>query len=44
MENYPMTAKALHDVLVLPWNEKYTEDHVRYIADNVRIAASKLRK
>lgn len=44
MENYPMTAKALHDVLVLPWNEKYTEEHVRYIADNVRIAASKLRK
>ncbi|HTH51788.1 MAG TPA: DegT/DnrJ/EryC1/StrS family aminotransferase [Pyrinomonadaceae bacterium] len=44
MENYPMTAKALHDVLVLPWNEKYTEEHVRYIADNVRIACSKLRK
>jgi dTDP-4-amino-4,6-dideoxygalactose transaminase len=44
MENYPATAKALHDVLVLPWNEKYTDEHVRYIADNVRIAASKLRK
>ncbi|MBX7062140.1 MAG: DegT/DnrJ/EryC1/StrS family aminotransferase [Pyrinomonadaceae bacterium] len=44
MENYPLTAKALHDVLVLPWNEKYTEEHVRYIADNVRIAASRLRK
>ena len=44
MENYPLTAKALHDVLVLPWNEKYTEENVRYIADNVRIAASRLRK
>ena len=44
MENYPLTAKALHDVLVLPWNEKYTEEHVRYMADNVRIAASRLRK
>ncbi len=44
MANYPMTAKALNDVLVLPWNEKYTEDHVRYIAENVRIAASTLRK
>lgn len=44
MENYPLTAKALHDVLVLPWNEKYTEEHVRYIADNVRIAAGRLRK
>jgi dTDP-4-amino-4,6-dideoxygalactose transaminase len=44
MENYPSTAKALNDVLVLPWNEKYTEEHVRYIAENVRIAASTLRK
>ena len=44
MANYPATAKALNDVLVLPWNEKYTDEHVRYIADNVRIAASKLRK
>jgi dTDP-4-amino-4,6-dideoxygalactose transaminase len=44
LDKYPATAKALHDVLVLPWNEKYTDDHVRYIADNVRIAASKLRK
>lgn len=44
MENYPLTAKALHDVLVLPWNEKYTDEHVQYIADNVRIAASKLRR
>lgn len=44
MVNYPLTAKALHDVLVLPWNEKYTEEHVRYIAENVRIAASRLRK
>lgn len=44
IENYPLTAKALHDVLVLPWNEKYTEEHVRYIAENVRIAVSQLRK
>ncbi len=44
MENYPLTAKALHDVLVLPWNEKYTDEHVQYIADNIRIAVSKLRK
>lgn len=44
MENYPLTAKALHDVLVLPWNEKYTEEHVDYIADSVRWAAEKLQK
>lgn len=44
MEKYPDTAKALHDVLVLPWNEKYTEEHVAYIAENVRAVAEKLRK
>jgi len=44
MENYPDTAKALHDVLVLPWNEKYTDEHVEYIADNVRAAVEALRK
>jgi dTDP-4-amino-4,6-dideoxygalactose transaminase len=44
VERYPMTAKALNDVLVLPWNEKYTDDHVRYIADNVRFAVTKLKK
>lgn len=44
MENYPATAKALNDVLVLPWNEKYTDEHVRYIAENVRSAAFRLRK
>jgi perosamine synthetase len=43
MDKYPATAKALHDVLVLPWNEKYTEEHVVYIAENVRSAANKLR-
>lgn len=44
MENYPDTGKALHDVLVLPWNEKYTDEHVEYIADNVRAVVEKLRK
>jgi dTDP-4-amino-4,6-dideoxygalactose transaminase len=44
MENYPATAKALHDVLVLPWNEKYTDEHVEYIADNVRAVVEALRK
>jgi dTDP-4-amino-4,6-dideoxygalactose transaminase len=44
MENYPDTAKALHDVLVLPWNEKYTDEHVEYIAENVRAAVEALRK
>lgn len=42
-ENFTGTYKALHDVLVLPWNEKYTEEHVEYIARNVREAAEKLK-
>lgn len=44
IESYPDTAKALHDVLVLPWNENYTEAHVEYIAGNVRRVAETLRK
>jgi perosamine synthetase len=32
----------LHGVLVLPWNERYTEEHVNYIADAVRDAAEQL--
>jgi dTDP-4-amino-4,6-dideoxygalactose transaminase len=44
MESYPDTARALHDVLVLPWNEKYTDAHVEYIAENVRAVVEKLRK
>ena len=44
MDKYPATAKALHDVLVLPWNEKYTDEHVEYIADNVKTAAAALRR
>ncbi len=43
LENFPATTKALHDVLVLPWNEKYTDEHVRYIAENVRKAADQLK-
>ena len=29
---FPGTFKALSQVLVLPWNERYTEQHVDYIA------------
>ncbi len=41
-EKFPGTYEALHDVLVLPWNERYTEEHVEYIADAVREAAERL--
>lgn len=41
---FPGTFKGLNDILVLPWNERYTDEHVNYIADNVKIAVEKLKK
>ena len=38
-KNFPGTMKALSQVLVIPWNEFYTNEHVDYIADNLRKAA-----
>jgi len=42
-EKFPGTFKGLHDILVLPWNERYTDEHVSYIAAAVREAAAKLK-
>lgn len=42
-ERFPGTYQGLERVLVLPWNEKYTEEHVDYIASTVREAAQLLR-
>jgi len=39
---YTGTFHALDRILVLPWNEKYTEAHVDYIADSFKTAASAL--
>jgi len=33
---FPQTFKALEDVLVLPWNERYTDQHLEYIAESVK--------
>ena len=33
---FPGTFEALEGVLVLPWNEKYTDEHLEYIADSVK--------
>jgi perosamine synthetase len=35
-EKFPGTFAALEGVLVLPWSEKYTKDHLDYIASAVR--------
>jgi perosamine synthetase len=38
------TFDALEGVLVLPWNERYADEHVEYIADAVHDAAEKLKQ
>jgi perosamine synthetase len=38
------TFSALEGVLVLPWNERYTEEHVDYIAEMIVMAAEQLRR
>jgi dTDP-4-amino-4,6-dideoxygalactose transaminase len=36
--NFPGTIKALSQVLVIPWNEFYTDEHVNYISHNIQAA------
>lgn len=43
-EHFPQTYKALEDVLVLPWNERYTDQHIQYIADSIVEAVSGLSR
>ena len=42
-EKFPGTLKGLHDVLVLPINEKYTEEHIEFLADSIREAVSQVK-
>ena len=42
-EKFTGTLKGLHDVLVLPINEKYTEEHIEFLADSIREAVSQVR-
>jgi dTDP-4-amino-4,6-dideoxygalactose transaminase len=41
-QRYPGTLAALERVLVVPWNDRYSEDDVSYIADGVRFAVERL--
>jgi hypothetical protein len=36
------TWNALEHVLVLPWNEKYTDEHIEYLSTRIRNAVSSL--
>lgn len=42
-ERFPGTFAALAQVLVLPWNERYTEEHVHYVANAVKECVSDLK-
>ncbi len=43
IKHFPGTHDALEAVLVLPWNERYNEEHVDYIAASIRRAVEQLR-
>jgi dTDP-4-amino-4,6-dideoxygalactose transaminase len=43
-KDYPGTFIALSHLLVLPWNEFYREEHVQYIADNIKAVVEELTK
>lgn len=43
-EKFVGSYQALSHVLVLPWNELYTDDHVDYLADQIREAVSVVTK
>jgi dTDP-4-amino-4,6-dideoxygalactose transaminase len=40
---FPGTFEGLERVLVLPWNERYSEQHVDYIADSLHAAVREAR-
>ena len=39
---FPGTFSGLESILVLPWNERYTDEHVNYIADSIHQAVREL--
>jgi perosamine synthetase len=39
---FPGTFDALEGILVLPWNERYTEEHVHYIANSLKQCVNQL--
>ena len=41
-ERFPGTFAALNGIIVLPWNDRYTDDHVDYIAHSIRDAVASL--
>ena len=42
-ERFPGTLDALERILVVPWNDRYSEADVQYIADGIRAAVASLQ-
>lgn len=42
--HFPGAVKALSQILVIPWNERYEEAHVLHIADSLRAAVPAARR
>ncbi len=42
-EKFPGTFTGLEQVLVLPWNEAYTDEHINYIARALKTAIAQLK-
>jgi dTDP-4-amino-4,6-dideoxygalactose transaminase len=40
---FPGTFEALEGVLVLPWNERYTDEHLDYLADAIHDGVARLK-
>lgn len=43
-EKFRGTLKGLHDVLVMPINERYTEEHIEFLASSIREAVETVKK
>lgn len=43
INEYPGTVQGLERILVLPWNEAYTEAHVDYLAHHIRTSVRRLQ-
>jgi dTDP-4-amino-4,6-dideoxygalactose transaminase len=41
---FPGTYSGLEGILVLPWNEKYTDEHVNYVGDAIKVAVGDLAR
>jgi dTDP-4-amino-4,6-dideoxygalactose transaminase len=42
-EKFPGTFAGLEGILVLPWSERYTEEHVQFLAHSIRAAVEEVR-